>query len=58
MEERIEDGKNVIEFEIKAPHFKNRSNIITLKFKYHLPFEFAPLWKTSALLGRIEIKPN
>jgi len=58
MEERIEDGRNVFEFEIKAPHFKNRSNIITLKFKYHLPFEFAPLWKTSALLGRIEIKPN
>jgi len=56
MEKRLEDGENVVEFEIKAPHFKKRSNIITLKFKYHLPFRFAHNWKTSALLDKIEIK--
>lgn len=56
MEKRLEDGENVVEFEMKAPHFKQRGNVITLRFKYHLPFKFAPNWKTSALLDNIEIK--
>ena len=57
-ERRLSEGKNIIDIEMKDSLLKNRGNIITLKFKYHLPFRFARLWKTSALLDRIEIKPN
>jgi len=54
-ERRLEDGENVIEFEMGDSHLKKRANVITLEFKYHLPFGFARLWKTAALLDKVEV---
>jgi len=56
IEAKLRDGKNVIEFEMSSSYLKDRDNIITLKFRYHLPFEFVPFWKTAALLEKIELK--
>jgi len=54
-EKRLEDGENIIELEMRGTQLKKRANFITLKFKYHLPFKFARLWKTAALLDKIEV---
>jgi hypothetical protein len=51
----LEEGENVIDFEMRGSQVKRGGNIITLKFKYHLPFGFVPYWKTGALLEKIEI---
>lgn len=55
MERRLEDGENVIELMVEDSYLKEQSNIITLKFKYHFPFGYALLWRTAALLDKIEI---
>jgi len=55
-EKRLDDGENVIEFVMRGTQFRKRANVCTLKFRYHLPFEFTPLWKTAALLDKIEVK--
>lgn len=56
LEKRIVEGKNTVEFEIGEYSPEERSKLITLKFKYNLPFRFAPLWKTAALLERVDIE--
>jgi len=55
-EKRLEDGENVIELEMRGTQLRKGANVFTLKFKYHLPFGFARLWKTAALLDKIEIE--
>lgn len=55
-ERRIEDGENVIEVDLKEAEIHKNRNLIKLKFKYHLPFKFKPLWKTATLLNKIEIR--
>lgn len=55
-ERRLDEGENIIEFDLKDAKLHKVRNFIKLKFKYHLPFEFNPLWKTSALLEKIEIR--
>jgi hypothetical protein len=46
------DGRNTVRIEENL--LVLGANLITLNFDYHLPFDFAPLWKTSALLEGIE----
>lgn len=55
-ERRLKDGENVIEFGLEVARLQEDRNFIKLRFKYHLPFKFDRLWKTAALLNRIEIK--
>ncbi|MFC2156896.1 ArnT family glycosyltransferase [Acidobacteriota bacterium] len=52
---KLMDGKNEISLEIPVDRLKNGTGILTLRFKYHLPFEFDPSWKTAALLEKIEL---
>jgi len=54
----LQDGYNVIEIEVNSKNWlpKKGTITITLRFKYQLPFSFAPLWMTSALLEKVEIK--
>jgi len=56
MERRLEDGENVIELMVDGSYLKEQSNIMTLRFKYHLPFGYTLLWRTAALLNKIEIE--
>ncbi|MFC2170044.1 hypothetical protein ACFLRM_05735 [Acidobacteriota bacterium] len=53
---RLQYEKNVIDLEIESFDLKERSNILALKFKYHLFFSFAPGWKTAVLLGKVELE--
>jgi len=55
MEEILSEGENVLDLEIMRFPLSGKGDIITLKFKYHLPFGFGPLWKIAALLENIEI---
>jgi len=55
-ERRLDEGENIIEFDLKDAKLHKVRNFINLKFKYHLPFEFNRLWKTSALLEKIEVR--
>jgi hypothetical protein len=52
----LQDEDNIIELELARPFLKKRNITLALNFKYHLPFAFSPLWKTSALLEKIEVK--
>ena len=54
--EILQDGFNRLVLNLDHPLFRNGSNIISLVAKYHLPFEFAPLWKTSYLLEKAEFQ--
>ena len=54
--QNLQDGENLIEFEAAASQAQTGTHIFTLEFKYHQPFPFAPLWKTAALLRRLEIR--
>lgn len=54
--ESLRDGLNRLELRLDHPLFRRGVNIISLYAKYHLPFEFAPLWKTSFLLQRTEFE--
>jgi len=56
VERRLEEGENVIELMVEDSYLKKQSNTMTLKFKYHLPFGYARLWRTAALLDKIEIE--
>ncbi len=49
-------GKNIIQFAIERDQWAKGINIITLQFAYHLPFEFARLWKTAVLLQSEELR--
>lgn len=49
-------GENAIVIEATNPYLKDGENVISLDFKYHLPFKFAPRRKTSMLLEKIEIE--
>jgi len=55
MEEELSEGENVLDLDIRRFPLSGEGDILTLKFKYHLPFDFAPLWKTAALLENIEM---
>jgi len=55
-EYKMEDGANRIDVSLKDIRLKEGSNILTLRFEYHLPFDFSLRWKTAALLDRIEIQ--
>ncbi len=55
-EYKMVDGENFIDIVLDNTHLKQGSNILTLKFKYHMPFPFSLRWKTAALLDRIEIQ--
>jgi hypothetical protein len=54
----LKDGYNVIEIDGNSKTWlpENGTIIITLRFKYQLLFNFAPFWRTSALLEKVEIK--
>ena len=54
-ERRLEEGNNVIEFNLRDAKLQKSRNFLKLKFKYHLPFRSAILWKTSALMDKIEV---
>lgn len=56
MKKRLKERKNIIEVSLGEAQFKNTCNILTLKFKYHLPFKFRPIWKTAVLLDKIEVR--
>jgi hypothetical protein len=51
-------GNNVVEIDgnSKNSFLKRETNTITLRFKYQLLFNFAPLWRTSALLEKVKIE--
>ena len=55
-ERRLNEGSNIIDLEMKDLPLKNKGNIMTLKFKYHLPFGFMSHLKISALFDRIEFE--
>ena len=56
-EQPLRDGKNRIELLGLGPYLHDDGrNIISLKFKYHLPFEFMPDYKTAALWEKIELQ--
>ena len=52
---QMEDGENRLDLTLKDNLLKEGSNILTLRFKNHMPFGFLLQWKTAALLDRIEI---
>jgi hypothetical protein len=54
----LKDGNNVVEIggNSKNSPLEKGTNTITLRFKYHLFFNFAPLWRTSALLEKVKIE--
>jgi len=53
---KLLDGENIIRLGSDDVPWNERNNVITLRFKYHLPFSFAPFWKTAALLGKIDVE--
>jgi hypothetical protein len=55
-EYEMEDGANHIEIPLEDSQLKEKANILTLRFDYHLPFDFSLRWKTAALLEKIEIQ--
>jgi hypothetical protein len=52
----LEDGHNVIEIPLEGQSIKDDANIISLHFRYHLFFRFAPLYRTAALLEKVELE--
>lgn len=48
----LKDGFNVMAMDLEKPG----KNILTLKFKYAIPFRSIPYWKTAALLEKIEFE--
>ncbi|MBN1274088.1 MAG: hypothetical protein JXB26_17630 [Candidatus Aminicenantes bacterium] len=52
----LEDGGNVLDFFCPAQVLNEDTNLFTLRFSYHFPFDFANLWMTSALLERVEVR--
>jgi hypothetical protein len=56
IERQLKDGENIIEIDLNEAKIQESRNAIKLKFKYHMSFKFNPLWKTAALLEKIEIR--
>ncbi|MCJ7581815.1 MAG: glycosyltransferase family 39 protein [Candidatus Aminicenantes bacterium] len=54
--EQLAEGENVVIINNIQNAQAEQSGILTLRFKYHLPFDFAPLWKTSALFGGLDFE--
>lgn len=52
----LKEGYNVIEIPLKDKPSKDDSNIISLHFKYHLFFNFAPFHRIAALLEKAELE--
>ncbi len=52
----LAEGENVVIIKGLQNAQTGQPGILTLRFKYHLPFDFAPLWKTSALLGGMDFE--
>jgi len=52
----LQDGKNAVELDLDGLAPPGHEVVVALKFKYHLPFDFAPLWRTAALLQKIEVE--
>ena len=55
-EVEMRDGENIIALDLDRYSGKNNTEVITLKFKYAVPFKFARKWKVSTLLEKVEIK--
>lgn len=55
-ETKLDDGENCIEIELEDGRQFDNPSVISLKFKYHMPFDFAVRWKTAALFDKIEIQ--
>ncbi len=53
--QKLKYGQNVIRIPLAISQIKNKENTFQLKFKYTLPFDFAPFWLTAALLDKIEM---
>jgi len=51
---RLVGGENVVIIKDIQNAQAEQPGILTLRFKYHLPFDFAPLWKTSVLLSGLD----
>ena len=56
LDKRLEEGENIVEFDLKDVEVHKDHNVIKMEFKYHLPFEFSPLRKTAVLFDKIEIE--
>lgn len=54
--ERLAEGENVVIIKNIQNAQAEQPGILTLKFKYHLSFDFAPLWKTAALLSGLDFE--
>ncbi len=52
----LNDGYNIIQISLKDQLAKETSNIISLHFKYHLFFNFAPFHRIAALLEKVELE--
>ncbi len=57
-EKELADGENVLSLQLPRSQKKGGKRIVTLEFAYSMPFPFARLWKTSALLERITLEKN
>lgn len=53
---KLAEGVNTLALDLQNVSLNPRNNILTMRFKYHLPFAFAPFWKTSALLESVKIE--
>lgn len=51
----LKDGYNVIKIPLKDQPTKDDTNIISLRFKYHLFFNFAPFHRIATLLEKVEL---
>ncbi len=54
-EVRLEDGENIVEFELFESDIDRNDARIELEFKYHSRFDFFVTWRIAALLEKIEI---
>jgi len=52
----LNDGFNTISIPFDDLHALKNTNILSLQFKYHLFFNFAPYGKSAALLEKIELE--
>lgn len=54
---RLKPGHNIIEFSLPFSLFPDDRNLIRIQFKYHYRYENNLLWKTAALLEKLEVTP-
>jgi hypothetical protein len=55
-EQSLGEGANEVILKLSNVPLKVDNNILSMRFRYHLPFAFAPFWKTSALLASVRIQ--